>query len=153
MVNNVIPNGKGIITGGPGGFGEDEATNLSALIRGGALPVELKEVQTSVVGPSLGLDAIQMSLIAGIVGIVLIFVLMLVLYRVMVVAANLALLLYILIVFWVIVAMKGVLTLPGIAGLILSIGYGRGRKRNHICENQRRNPQREIDSCLRCVRI
>lgn len=122
-VHEVIPNGEAIITaGGTGGFGEDEATNLAALIRGGALPVALKEVQTSVVGPTLGLDALKMSLIAGIIGIALIFVIMLVMYRVMGIAANLALLLYILIVFWVIVGMGGVLTLPGIAGLILSIG-------------------------------
>jgi SecD/SecF fusion protein len=123
VVQSIIPNGEATITaGGRGGFGEEEATSLSALIRGGALPVALKEVQTSVVGPTLGLDALQMSLIAGAIGVVLIFILMLVMYRIMGIAANLALLLYILIVFWVIVAMRGVLTLPGIAGLILSIG-------------------------------
>lgn len=122
VVHEVIPNGEAIITAGRGGFSEDEATNLSALIRGGALPVELVEVQTSVVGPTLGLDALKMSILAGIIGIALILVLMLVMYRVMGIASNVALLLYILIVFWVIVAMKGVLTLPGIAGIILSIG-------------------------------
>lgn len=122
VVHDIIPNGEAIITGGPGGFGEDEATNLSALIRGGALPVELKEVQTSIVGPTLGLDALKMSLLAGVIGIGFILVLMLVMYRVMGIAADIALLLYILIVFWIIVGMHGVLTLPGIAGLILSIG-------------------------------
>jgi len=122
LVHEVIPNGEAIITAGRGGFSEEEATNLSALIRGGALPVELVEVQTSVVGPTLGLGALKMSLIAGVIGVVLIFVVMLLMYRGMGIAANIALLLYILIVFWVIVAMKGVLTLPGIAGIILSIG-------------------------------
>lgn len=123
IVQNIIPNGEATITaGGRGGFSEEEATSLSALIRGGALPVELKEVQTSVVGPTLGLDALQMSIIAGLIGLVLIFILMIAMYRIMGVTANLALLLYILIVFWVIVAMRGVLTLPGIAGLILSVG-------------------------------
>lgn len=123
VVNDVIPNGEAIITaGGTGGFGEDEATNLSALIRGGALPVELKEVQTSVVGPSIGMDALWMSIIAGIIGVGLIFIIMLTMYRIMGMAANIALLLYILIIFWVLVAMRGVLTLPGIAGMILSIG-------------------------------
>ena len=58
LVHDIIPNGEAIITGGTGGFSEDEATNLSALIRGGALPVELKEVETSVVGPSIGMDAL-----------------------------------------------------------------------------------------------
>ncbi len=122
VVNNVISNGKAEITGGTGGFSEDEATNLSALIRGGALPVELKEVETSVVGPTLGLDALQMSLIAGMIGIGFIFVMMIGLYRLMGLVADVALLLYILILFWVLVAMGGVLTLPGIAGIILSIG-------------------------------
>jgi SecD/SecF fusion protein len=122
VVHDVIPNGEAIITGGTGGFGEDEATNLSALIRGGALPVELKEVQTSIVGPTLGLDALKMSILAGLIGIVFILVLMLVMYRVMGIASDIALLLYVLIVFWVIVGMQGVLTLPGIAGVILSIG-------------------------------
>lgn len=123
VVDEVIPNGEAIITAGrTGGFGEEEATNLSALIRGGALPVELKEVQTSVVGPTIGLDALNMSIIAGIIGIALIFVLMLGMYRIMGFAANIALLLYILIVLWILVMMGGVLTLPGIAGIILSIG-------------------------------
>lgn len=123
VVQDVIPNGVASITaGGTGGFSEDEATNLSALIRGGALPVELKEVQTSIVGPTLGLDALKMSIIAGFIGIVLIFFIMLIMYRILGLAANLALLLYILIVMWVLVGMHGVLTLPGIAGMILSIG-------------------------------
>lgn len=122
-VTEVIPNGEAIITaGGTGGFSEEEATNLSALIRGGALPVELKEVQTSVIGPTIGLDALKDSIVAGFIGIILIFVLMIGMYRIMGFAANIALLLYILIVLWVLVFMGGVLTLPGIAGIILSIG-------------------------------
>jgi SecD/SecF fusion protein len=122
LVHEVIPNGQAIITGGTGGFGEEEATNLSALIRGGALPVALQEVETSVVGPSIGMDALWMSIVAGIIGVALIFVLMLTMYRIMGIAANVALLLYILIVFWIFVGMGGVMTLPGIAGIILSIG-------------------------------
>lgn len=121
-VDEIIPNGQATITGGGGGFSDEEATSLSILIRGGALPVELKEVQTSVVGPTLGLGALKMSVIAGLIGILLIFAIMLIMYRIMGVVANIALLLYVLIVFWVIVAMGGVLTLPGIAGIILSIG-------------------------------
>lgn len=122
-VTEVIPNGEAQITGGGrGGFTDDEATNLSILIRGGALPVELKEVQTSVVGPTLGLNALSMSIIGGIIGIALIFILMISMYRIMGLAANIALLLYILMVLWSMVFMKGVLTLPGIAGIILSIG-------------------------------
>ena len=68
------------------------------------------------------MDALWMSILAGIIGVALIFVLMLTMYRIMGIAANVALLLYILIVFWIFVGMGGVLTLPGIAGIILSIG-------------------------------
>jgi SecD/SecF fusion protein len=68
------------------------------------------------------MDALWMSIIAGIIGVGLIFIIMLTMYRIMGMAANIALLLYILIIFWVLVAMRGVLTLPGIAGMILSIG-------------------------------
>lgn len=122
-VTDIIPNGQASITGGGAtGFTDEEATNLSVLIRGGALPVELKEVQTSVVGPTLGLNAIEMSILSGVIGVALIFAIMFIIYRIMGFAANIALLLYILIVFWILVVMQGVLTLPGIAGIILSIG-------------------------------
>jgi preprotein translocase subunit SecD len=84
VVDDIIPNGEAIITGGRGGgFSSSEATNLSILIRGGALPVELKEVQTSVIGPTLGLGALEMSIVGGFIGILLIFIIMLVIYRFM----------------------------------------------------------------------
>lgn len=122
LVNQVFHTSEAQITGGASGFTDKEALKLSAFIRGGALPTELKEVETSVTGPTLGINSLQMSLLAGVIGIVLIFVIMIVMYRIMGVAANIALLLYVLLMFWTIVAMKGVLTLPGIAGIILSIG-------------------------------
>jgi protein-export membrane protein SecD len=121
-VSEVIPNGEAIITSGRGGFGQEEATTLGILIRGGALPVALKEVQTSIVGPTLGLDAFNNSVIAGGIGILLIMIFMLLMYRIMGFAANIALLMYILLVMWVIIALGAVLTLPGIAGIILSVG-------------------------------
>ncbi|MGI6731290.1 MAG: protein translocase subunit SecD [Anaerovoracaceae bacterium] len=123
VVDDIIPNGEAIITGGRGGgFSSSEATNLSILIRGGALPVELKEVQTSVIGPTLGLGALEMSIVGGFIGILLIFIIMLVIYRFMGLIANFALIFYVLIVFWVLVLINAVLTLPGIAGIILSVG-------------------------------
>lgn len=122
VVQDVIPNGEATITGGPGGFTDEEATELSVLIRGGALPVELKEVQISIVGPTIGLEAFEKSIIAGIIGFILIFAIMILMYRVMGIAANIALLFYVVIVLWVLVLMDAVLTLPGIAGIILSIG-------------------------------
>lgn len=119
VVNTIISNGKASITGN---YTQEKAREDAALIRGGSLPVELKEVNTSVQAASIGLGALQKSIAAGVVGIILIFVLMLVMYRIMGIASNIALLLYVLIVLWVMVAMGSVLTLPGIAGIILSIG-------------------------------
>lgn len=118
-VNSVISGGRAQITGQ---FTAEEVTELALLIRGGALPVGLKEVQTSLIGPSLGIDSLNMSVIAGVIGIGLILILMLVLYRIMGLVANVALLLYILLVFWIMAIFSAVLNLPGIAGLILSIG-------------------------------
>lgn len=118
-VNSVISGGRAQITGQ---FTAEEVTELALLIRGGALPVGLKEVQTSLIGPSLGIDSLNMSVIAGVIGIGLILILMLVLYRIMGLVANMALLLYILLVFWIMAIFSAVLNLPGIAGLILSIG-------------------------------
>lgn len=118
-VNAVISGGKAIITGR---FTDKEVTELALLIRGGALPVGLKEVQTSLIGPSFGLDSLKMSITAGAIGIALILVIMVVLYGLMGVIANIALLLYILIVFWILGLFGAVLNLPGIAGLILSVG-------------------------------
>jgi SecD/SecF fusion protein len=118
-VNSVISGGKAQITGK---FTDEEMTELALLIRGGALPVGLKEVQTSVVGPNLGIDSLDMSVIAGVIGVGLILIFMLVMYWVMGLIADIALFLYIMIVFWVFAIFSAVLNLPGIAGLILSIG-------------------------------
>ncbi|MCQ2561600.1 MAG: protein translocase subunit SecD [Clostridia bacterium] len=119
MVSTVINSTTCEITGR---FTESEAANLAALIRGGSLPVTLNEVQTEIVGPTLGMDAAQKSVIAGAIGIGLILILMIAAYRIMGVAADISLLLYILLYLWVFIAFKAVLTLPGIAGFILSIG-------------------------------
>ncbi len=118
-VSTVISGGRAQITGQ---FTAEEVTELALLIRGGALPVGLKEVQTSLIGPNLGIDSLNMSVVAGVIGIGFILVLMLVLYRIMGLVANVALLLYILLVFWVMAILSAVLNLPGIAGLILSVG-------------------------------
>ena len=122
-VNGPIDNGKALITaGGTGGFKQDEATRLAALIRGGALPVELKEITSSTRTATVGVDALQKSVYAGFIGLILIYVLMFIGYRIMGLAANIALTLYVILILWIMVLFKGVLTLPGIAGIILSIG-------------------------------
>ena len=119
MVSTIINSTKCQITGQ---FTQKEAANLAALIRGGALPVALNEVQTEIVGPTLGINAARTSLIAGFIGVILIFIIMIAAYRIMGVVADISLALYILIVAWIMVAFKAVLTLPGIAGIILSVG-------------------------------
>jgi SecD/SecF fusion protein len=118
-VNAPILNGSAQIEGN---FDEEEAITLARQIRAGALPVELMEVNSSVQSAAIGIDALKMSLIGGAVGIGLILLLMLVVYRIMGLAANIALLLYIPATFWVLNLLGGVLTLPGIAGVILSVG-------------------------------
>lgn len=118
-VSGEIPNGRASITGN---FTIEEASQLAALIRGGALPVTLTEVQTSVIGPTLGMDSLNKSIYAAGIGIALVFLFMLIYYRVPGFIANVALLVYILIVLYVLVGFGAVLTLPGIAGLILGIG-------------------------------
>jgi SecD/SecF fusion protein len=123
VVQSVISNGEAIITAGQtGGFPQDEAVNLAALIRGGALPVALSEVDTSIQTAKIGLNALNSAVMAGIIGLGLIIIIMLIGYGIMGVAANIALLLYVLIVLWTLVGLGSVLTLPGIAGIILSIG-------------------------------
>ena len=123
VVQSVIANGQAIITNGKtGGFPQDEAVNLAALIRGGALPVALTEVDTSIQTAKIGLNALDSAVLAGIIGFALILVIMLVMYGIMGLAADIALLLYVLIVLWTLVGLGSVLTLPGIAGIILSIG-------------------------------
>lgn len=126
--NEIIsyPSVSSVITGGScqieGNFTQEEASELAALIRGGALPVNLSEVQTSIVGPTLGMDSLTESVIAAVIGSILVLLLMLLVYRIMGLAADIALMVYILGYLWIIVAFGNVLTLPGIAGMILSVG-------------------------------
>ncbi|MDO4485773.1 MAG: protein translocase subunit SecD [Bacillota bacterium] len=118
-VNEPISGGQCSITGG---FSQEEASNLAALIRGGALPLELEEINSSVQSAKIGYNALEMSVYAGIIGLAIILIIMLVAYRAMGIAADLALLFYVIIVLNIMSAMGSVLTLPGIAGIILSVG-------------------------------
>jgi SecD/SecF fusion protein len=126
--NEIIsyPTVSSVISGGScqieGSFTQEEAGNLAALIRGGALPVNLEEVQTNIVGPSLGMDSLTESIVAALIGVALVILIMLIFYRIMGVAADIALIVYVLLYLWIIVAFGNVLTLPGIAGMILSVG-------------------------------
>ena len=105
-----------------GGFSEEEASQTAALIRGGALPVTLTEAQSSVESASIGANALDKSIVAGAIGLGLVFLLMLFMYNVLGLIADVALAMYVLIVLWVMAGMGAVLTLPGIAGIVLGIG-------------------------------
>lgn len=118
-VNNVISNGQAQISGMSS---IDEARQLASSIRIGALSVELEELSSNVVGAQLGQAAINTSLIAGGIGIALVAVFMIVVYALPGVAAALALIIYVGLELVMLNAFDLTLTLPGIAGIILSIG-------------------------------
>lgn len=105
-----------------GGFSQEEASTTSALIRGGALPASLTEINSSVETATIGVDALHKSAKAGVIGLIIVFVMMLIVYGALGFVADIALALYVLIVLWIMAAFGAVLTLPGIAGIILSIG-------------------------------
>lgn len=114
------------ITGGSavisGNFTAQSARDLEIQLRGGALPVPVEVVENRTVGPTLGRDSIQRSLYAALVGLALVLVFMLVYYRLPGLLADVALVVYALLT-WAVFNLLGVtLTLPGIAGFILSIG-------------------------------
>lgn len=118
-VNNVISNGQAQISGMSS---IEEARQLASSIRIGALSVELEELSSNVVGAQLGQAAITTSLIAGGIGIALVAVFMIVVYALPGVAAALALIIYVGLELVMLNAFDLTLTLPGIAGIILSIG-------------------------------
>lgn len=122
----VHPNVQQVISGGQcevtGGYTKEEASTTAALIRGGALPVDLVEVQSSVQAGSIGADALDKSIIAGAIGIGIIFILMIAFYGLLGLVADIALMLYVAMFIWSMSLFNVVLTLPGIAALILSIG-------------------------------
>ena len=125
-VNSVIPGGSGIITYGDNSANQQEtyewATNLAMLIQSGALPMDIEEVETRAISATLGIEAIDGALIAGVVGLIIILLFMLVMYRLPGVAADLALLIYVLIVFYAMAIIGVQLTLQGVAGILLGIG-------------------------------
>ncbi len=100
----------------------EEAEELASTIRIGALPLTLTEVQSNVVGARLGQDAIDTSLLAGAIGIVVIFLFMVILYRIPGLMSGFALLIYVILNLLAINGFNATLTLPGIAGVILAIG-------------------------------
>ncbi|MGI6559600.1 MAG: protein translocase subunit SecD [Limnochordia bacterium] len=119
VIQTPITEGKGQITGG---FTTESASELVILLRAGSLPVPLEVVEIRNVGPILGQESIDRSLRAGIIGIIGVVLFMLAYYRLPGGIANLALAIYVVLVLAELALVRATLTLPGIAGIILSIG-------------------------------
>ncbi len=122
-IKDVITGGSAIISGGDeGGFKYEQAKEMVDLLNAGALPVPAKIIEENVVGPTLGADSLDKSWKAGIIGLALVAVFMIVLYRVQGVIAVIALAIYAVLVYAIFKRIPVTLTLAGIAGFILSIG-------------------------------
>ena len=119
VVQDRIAGGNAQITGR---FSADEATRLSIMLKAGALPIAVEIAENRSVGPSLGADSIRQGLQAGLIGAAMVFVFMLIYYQFNGLAANVALMVTMLLVFAGLIAFNATLTLPGIAGIILTIG-------------------------------
>ncbi len=120
VIRSAIWGGNGIIEGG--NFTVQNATLLANQLKGGALPVPVSVLESRVVGPSLGKESIANSLVAGIAGFIIILLMMIAVYRLPGLVANFTLSLYIVITLGYLSLFNVTLTLPGIAGFILSIG-------------------------------
>jgi SecD/SecF fusion protein len=125
QVNVDVACGVGIIGGQTtitGRFSRDDALELSALIQGGALPVPVEVIEQRTVGPSLGAAAIDASIRAIVLGVVLTAIFIIAIYRLMGLLAIVALACYALITYASLVTMGATITLPGLAGFVLSVG-------------------------------
>ncbi len=107
-----------------GSFTQEEVTNLSLILRSGALPASLTYLEEQTIGPTLGADSIRSGVIASMVGLLLVIAFMLVYYRLSGVNAVIALLFNLIILLGLMAYMGAVMTLPGIAGFVLTMGIG-----------------------------
>ncbi len=119
VVSTTISDGVAIISGQET---MDEANELASVIRIGALPLQLNEVRSKVVGAKLGLEAINTSLVAGAIGFLIVILFMIVMYRIPGLIASIALTLYLVTDMVILNGLDVTLTLPGVAGIILSVG-------------------------------
>ncbi len=119
QIQTAITQGSGTISGN---FTGDSANALAVQLRYGSLPVGLKIVETKVVGPTLGQDSLNKSLMAGIVGFIIVALFMAIYYRVPGTVADLSILIYAVITLAIYKLIPVTLTLPGVAGFLLSTG-------------------------------
>ncbi len=106
----------------PEGLPESEARQLETVLNSGALPVNMEIISQTTVGPSLGVASLKSGLLAALVGFALVLALLVVIYRALGVVAALALLIYGFLMWGIVVAVPVTMTLPGIAGIVLSVG-------------------------------
>ena len=117
-IKSKIPNGEGMISGS---YTDQQARDLSIVLRAGALPVSLKFIEERTVGPTLGADSLQRGMRAGLVGLALSVLFLIVYYRLSGLLASVALGLNTVIVLAAMAAFGAAMSLPGIAGLVLSV--------------------------------
>ena len=119
-VEEAITAGEGQITGN---FTYEEASRLANQIRSGVIPIDMEEIEVRSISATLGEGALENSIIAGIIGLALVLVFMAVVYKMSGIVADIALLIYVLLVLFALATVPGVqLTLPGIAGIVLAVG-------------------------------
>ena len=119
QIQNPIPDGRGVITGN---FTQESANDLAVQLRYGSLPIPLKVVSSQTVGPTLGEISLNKSLVAGMIGLAIVILFMVLYYRLPGFVADLALIVYALITLALFKWIPVTLTLPGIAGFVLSVG-------------------------------
>ncbi len=119
VIRDTIASGSGQISGG---FTFQSATDLALLLRSGALPAPLNIIEERTVGPDLGQDSINAGIIALIVGFVLVIMFIFIKYKVFGLITNITLILNLLILIGILTLFEATLTLPGIAGIILTVG-------------------------------
>ena len=125
-INSKIPNGQAVITLGRSGDQQqmmDEAKLISTALRAGALPATLEQLEERRVGPSLGADALNKARLGAIVGSIIIMLFMMIYYKGMGVITSITLLLNMIAVFAILGSLGATLTLPGIAGMALTVGF------------------------------
>jgi protein-export membrane protein SecD len=118
-INEAITSGNGMISGN---FSFQEATDLALLLRSGALPTPLSVVEERTVGPDLGEDSIKSGTTSLIIGFILVILFMLYKYKIFGLIANTALIANLLMLIGILTILEATLTLPGIAGIILTVG-------------------------------
>ncbi len=121
-IQSAIPDGRGQITGGTGGFPPKEAQNLVTILKFGSLPFPIQELSSETISATLGSQFLAQSLLAGLVGIALVVTFMLLYYRLTGLVASFALIYYTLAMYAIFRLVPVTLTLAGVAGFVLSIG-------------------------------